>query len=161
MSDRPEIGIRPATEADLPGIVHVFSGDSLGGRGDAWTPETAPAYRRAFAAILASPDNRLFVVEADGAVIATFQLIVIPGLVGFGRTRAKLESVHVRPEWRGRGIGSRMVARAEAEARAAGAGVMELTSNKARADAHRFYRTLGFEQSHEGFKKSLPGGADS
>lgn len=161
MSETPEVTIRPATEADLPGIVHVYSGDSLGGRGDAWNEGTAPAYRRAFAAIQASPDNRLFVVEAEGAVIGTFQLTVIPGLVGFGRTRAKLESVHVRPEWRGRGIGRLMVARAEAEARVAGAETMELTSNKARVDAHRFYRTLGFTQGHEGFSKSLPGGAGS
>jgi ribosomal protein S18 acetylase RimI-like enzyme len=155
VSDTAGVLIREAREDDLPAIVHVFAGDALGGRGDLWTEANAPAYRRAFAAIVASPDNTLFVVEADGAVIGTFQVTVIPGLVGFGRTRAKVESVHVRPEWRGKGIGERMVAHAEAFAREAGAGSLELSSNKSRLDAHRFYRRLGFAQSHEGFKKAL------
>ena len=80
---------------------------------------------------------------------------LIPGLVNRGRKRAKLESVHVDPAQRSRGIGAVMVAFAVDFARRNGAGLVELTSNKSREAAHRFYRRLGFEQSHEGFKMAL------
>ena len=105
--------------------------------------------------VLASPDTALFVAEQAGAVIGTFQVTLIPGLVARGRRRAKIESVHVAPGNRGQGVGAFMIAHAVAFARENGAGLVELTSNKDRIDAHRFYRNLGFEQSHEGFKLPL------
>jgi aspartyl-tRNA(Asn)/glutamyl-tRNA(Gln) amidotransferase subunit B len=103
--------------------------------------------------VLASPDNTLFVAERAGEVVGTFQVTLIPGLVARGRKRAKIESVHVAPESRGHGIGAVMVEAALAFASDNGAELVELTSNKSRLDAHRFYRRLGFDQSHEGFKK--------
>jgi GNAT superfamily N-acetyltransferase len=161
--------IRRAEAADLEAIVRIFMADDKGGHGDDWNETTRPAYERAMAAILASPVNRLYVVVADpsfvstgramraegGAIIGTFQLTLTPGLVGGGRTRATLESVHVRPEARGKGIGSLMVAHARAEARAAGARTLQLSSNKKRVEAHRFYERLDFVRSHEGFKLPL------
>lgn len=114
-----------------------------------------PGYEEAFAAVLASPDNTLFVAEQAGTVIGTFQVTLIPGLVARGRRRAKIESVHVAPERRAQGIGAVMMRHAVGFAREHGAGLVELTSNKDRIDAHRFYRNLGFEQSHEGFKLPL------
>jgi ribosomal protein S18 acetylase RimI-like enzyme len=88
-------------------------------------------------------------------VIGTCQVTFIPGLVARGRLRAKLESVHVRPEWRGHGIGERLVRHAIGIAREGGARIVELSSNKSRLAAHRFYVRLGFSQSHEGFKLEL------
>ncbi len=114
-----------------------------------------PAYLEAFAAVLASPDNTLFVAEQAGTVVGTFQITLIPGLVARGRRRAKIESVHVAPERRGQGIGAVMMRHAVAFARENEVGLVELTSNKDRIDAHRFYRNLGFAQSHEGFKLAL------
>jgi GNAT superfamily N-acetyltransferase len=114
-----------------------------------------PAYLDAFAEIEASGNTTLFVAEQAGAVIGTFQVTLIPGLAARGRKRAKFESVHVAPEWRGRGVGAVMIAHALEFSRAQGAGLAELTSQKARPDAHRFYVRLGFEQSHEGFKMVL------
>lgn len=115
-----------------------------------------PGYAEAFAAIEASAHNALFVAEeAGGLVVGTFQVTLIPGLVARGRMRAKFESVHVAPERRGHGIGRVMIAHALAVAREHGAGMAELTSNKSRLDAHRFYVKLGFAQSHEGFKIEL------
>lgn len=114
-----------------------------------------PGYAAAFAEIEASRDNALFVAERDGAVVGTFQVTLIPGLVARGRMRAKFESVHVAPERRGHGIGRIMIAHALAYAREHGAGMAELSSNKSRLDAHRFYVNLGFSQSHEGFKIEL------
>lgn len=111
-----------------------------------------PDYLRAFEEVAASPANTLFVAERGGEVVGTFQITIIPGLAARGRRRAKFESVHVAPESRGLGIGKIMMGHALAFAREHNVGLVELTSNKAREDAHRFYRNLGFEQSHEGFK---------
>lgn len=147
--------IREADADDVEAIVRLHEADALGGHGDAWTPERMEAYRAAFAAIRASPDNALY-VACDGAeVVGTFQLTLIPGLTGGGRLRAKLESVQVAGARRSAGIGARMVAEAMRLARARGAGAMELSSNKRRTDAHRFYERLGFARSHEGFKIGL------
>ncbi len=149
------ISIREARAEDLEVIIRLHEEDSLGSHGDAWLPETKPAYEAAFAAIAASPDNTLYVAESEGRVVGTFQLTLIPNLTGRGATRVKVESVKVSAALRSQGIGARMMAFAEEAARAGGARMMELTSNKRRADAHRFYERLGFSKSHEGFKKSL------
>ena len=149
------ISIRKARAEDLEAIIRLHEEDSLGSHGDAWLPETKPAYEAAFAAIAASPENTLYVAESEGRVVGTFQLTFIPNLTGRGATRVKIESVKVAAALRSQGLGARMMAFAEAEARTRGARSMELTSNKRRTDAHRFYERLGFARSHEGFKKSL------
>ena len=149
------ISIREAQAEDLEAIIRLHEEDSLGSHGDAWLPETKPAYEAAFVAIAASPDNTLYVAENEGRVVGTFQLTLIPNLTGRGATRVKVESVKVSAALRSQGIGARMMAFAEEAARAGGARTMELTSNKRRTDAHRFYERLGFSKSHEGFKKSL------
>lgn len=150
-----DIIIRPAEAADLEAIIRVYMGDADVGHGDTWTPERRPAYERAFSRIAESPDNLLFVATLDGAVVGTFQVTLLPGLVGGGRLRAKFESVHVLPQNRGHGIGAIMIAHAVAIAKARGAGIVELSSNKKRLAAHRFYERLGFAKSHEGFKLVL------
>lgn len=153
-----EITIRPAASADVPRVVALIM---LGAPKATLTPAEIDAeaqhavYGQAFAEIAASPHNTLFVAQRAGLVVGTFQVTLIPGLVARGRKRAKLESVHVAPECRGLGIGALMIAHALAFAKANGVGLVELTSNKDRIDAHRFYRNLGFDQSHEGFKKAL------
>lgn len=152
------IAIRRARSEDVPRIATLIM---LGAATQSMTPDeiaaeaTHPDYLTAFAAIEASPHNALFVAESEGAVVGTFQVTLIPGLVARGRMRAKFESVHVAPESRGRGIGGVMIAHAIAFAREHGAGMAELSSNKSRKDAHRFYVNLGFAQSHEGFKIEL------
>jgi len=146
---------REARFEDLPAIVHVFMGDVEGGHGDLWSEETRPAYEEAMRRLQASAANTLFVAEIGGAVIGTMQVTIIPGLVSRGRTRAKFESVHIRPEWRGKGIGEAMIRHGVAFAREQGAEVVELSSNKKRLAAHRFYERLGFSRSHEGFKLLL------
>jgi GNAT superfamily N-acetyltransferase len=159
-TDVSDIQMREALAADVPRVaVLIMHGAPVQAR----TPEEIaaeardPVYLAAFAAISANPANRLFVAEREGVVIGTYQITLLPGLAERGRLRAKIESVHVAPECRGRGIGAAMMRHALAFAAGKGAGLVELTSNKARPDAHRFYRSLGFEQSHEGFKLVLRG----
>jgi GNAT superfamily N-acetyltransferase len=149
------LAIRRAQAGDLEAIIRLHEEDTLGSHGDAWTPETEPAYRAAFAAIMASADNALFVAEEKDRVVGTFQLTFIPNLTGRGALRVKVESVKVSARLRSKGIGAAMMAHAEEEARARGARLLELSSNKTRTDAHRFYERVGYERSHEGFKKRL------
>ena len=147
--------IREAGAADLPALVAIFAADALGGHGDTTAPEAAEAYRAAFDAIAADPRSRLYAAELDGRLVGTFQLVFVTSLTGRGARRAFLEAVQVEATERGRGIGEAMVRFAMAEARAAGAPTLALTSSKLRLDAHRFYRRIGFANSHEGFKVAL------
>ena len=97
----------------------------------------------------------MLVAEQDGVVVGVCQLIVFRHLQGRGGLCAELESVHVHPDHRGRGIGSVLVRDAVARARAVGCYRVQLTSNRARPEAHRFYERLGFVPSHVGFKLPL------
>jgi GNAT superfamily N-acetyltransferase len=150
-----ELQIREARPEDLEAIIRLHEEDELGSHGDAWTPANRPAYEAAFAAISRSPENKLFVASSDGAIVGTFQLTFIPNLTGRGALRVKVESVKVKGAKRSLGIGAQMMEFIEREARAKGASQLELSSNKTRTDAHRFYERLGYARSHEGFKKKL------
>lgn len=147
--------IRPARADDLDALVALFAADALGGHGDTCDPAARDAYRAAFDAIAADPRAFLFVAEIEGRVVGTFQLVLVPSLPGRGALRAILEAVQVESGLRGQGLGEAMVRFAMAQAHAAGATALVLTSSKLRLDAHRFYRRLGFANSHEGFKIAL------
>jgi len=148
--------IRPAVEADLPALVALLADDVRGReREDASLP-LDHGYGRAFAEIQKRPDQHLMVGELDGEVLATLQLTFIPGLTRKGAWRGVIEAVHVRSDSRSRGLGARMIAWAAETARARGdCPFLQLTSDKRRLDAHRFYERLGFQRSHEGFKLAL------
>ena len=146
---------RRARPDDLDALIAIFAADALGGHGDTTDPDARPAYAAAMQTILASPSDRLFVGEIDGRVVATAQLSFVTALPHRGRRRAIVEAVQVAADRRGLGIGAKLVGFLVEEARTAGAGVVELTSNAARLDAHRFYERLGFTKSHVGFKLPL------
>lgn len=151
--DRPVI--RPARRDDLDRLIEIIAADTLGGHGDTMEPSARPAYAAALDHILGSAVDRLFVVERQGRVVGTAQMTLIVALPHRGRKRAVIEAVQVAPEMRGEGIGSALIRAMIEEARNLGAGVVELTSNAARLDAHRFYERLGFAKSHFGFKLPL------
>jgi GNAT superfamily N-acetyltransferase len=144
--------LRRATSADVGAIVGLIAADQIGATRDGG--DLAP-YERAFAAIDADP-AQLLVVAADGdAVVGTLQLTFIPGLARRGALRAQIEAVRVRADLRGRGLGHALIAWAIEEARRRGCALVQLTSDKRRAEAHRFYGRLGFAATHEGFKLRL------
>jgi GNAT superfamily N-acetyltransferase len=149
------LSYRRAVAADLPFIVALIVADAIGPSSDDASRAQDSLYRDALAAIDTSPNDELYVAELDGEAVGTFQLTFIPGIMRGGMWRGLVESVHVAPAHRNKGIGTRMMGFALARCRQKGCGMVQLTSNKARADAHRFYRRLGFEQSHEGFKLFL------
>ena len=149
---------RNARPEDIPTILILcHAGDARGADTPPLDEETLtdPRYRAAFDEIEADPDHRLIVVEQDNEVVGTLQISFLPGLPRFGMRRGILENVHIRADQRGNGLGSQMVQWAIERCREAGCGIVQLTSNKIRLDAHRFYRKLGFEQTHEGFKLFL------
>jgi GNAT superfamily N-acetyltransferase len=113
------------------------------------------AYWTAFERVQADPGNRIIVAEVDGRVAATLQLTLIPGLSRRGTLRAQIEAVRVAPGQRGQGLGRAMISWAITEARHAGCGLAQLTSDKQRPDAIRFYESLGFAATHEGLKLAL------
>ena len=88
-------------------------------------------------------------------VVATLQLSFIPGLARRGALRAQIEAVRVADACRGGGLGAAMMAWAIGEARRRGCALVQLTSDKSRTSAHRFYERLGFVATHEGMKLAL------
>jgi GNAT superfamily N-acetyltransferase len=147
-----EIIFRDARRDEVPAIVALLSADSYAGQR---RPTSTEDYLRAFDAIAADPNNRLVVADRDGEVVGTLQLTLIPSLSRRGALRAQIEGVRVRGDLRGGGLGRRMVTYAVDEARERGCGLVQLTTDKRRLDAQRFYVSLGFEATHEGMKLLL------
>lgn len=144
-----------AKESDVPAIVALLADDDIAQtRGDS-TADPVP-YFRAFSAVDADPAHLLVVGrDEDGAVIATMQLTLLPGLSRKGMTRLQIEAVRVAASHRGTGLGSALIRWAVDVARASGAGLVQLTSDAQRTDARRFYEKLGFVPSHTGFKLAV------
>jgi ribosomal protein S18 acetylase RimI-like enzyme len=149
---------RDARRADVPQIVALLADDVLGASREAGPGrdgELAEPYWNAFEQVEASPGNRIIVAEADGQVVGTLQLTLIPGLGRQGMTRAQIESVRVAASQRGQGLGHELIRWSVAEAKKAGCGLVQLTSDKQRSGAIRFYESLGFTATHEGLKLPL------
>ena len=148
--------LREAGPDDVRAIVELLAADQLGASRDgAAGPDELAPYLRAFAAIDADPAHVLVVAVDGGQVIATMQLSFLPGLARRGALRAQIEAVRVRADRRGDGLGEAMIRWAVQEARRRGCALVQLTSDKTRTDAHRFYARLGFTASHEGYKLRL------
>lgn len=151
---------RAAGPADLAAIVALLADDDLGRTREAapagGEAETAPAYRAAFDAITADPRQLLAVVDdGTGRVVGTLQLTFLPYLTYQGGTRAQIEAVRIASGLRGTGVGTRFLRWAIDTARQRGCHLVQLTTDKRRPDAFRFYESLGFEATHEGMKLHL------
>lgn len=147
--------VRSAREADLPRLIELLAQLSLDEpREDFSNPRPAP-YDAALAEILADPRQDILVAEADGAVIGMLLFIRIPNLSHVGRPYAMVEDVVVDEPFRGSGHGEALMRQAIEMAREGGCYKLTFTSNKARSEAHRFYRRLGFNATHEGFRMDL------
>jgi GNAT superfamily N-acetyltransferase len=145
---------REARESDLPEMISLLFDDELGSTRESMS-DGKDDYIRAFREIDASPCNFLYVAELDGAVVGVQQLTIIPGLTYRGGRRGLIEAVRIRADRRGRGLGSQFIRFAVEQARLHGCVMVQLTSNKVRKDAIRFYERLGFVASHEGMKLKL------
>ncbi len=150
MSVIDTLKLRQAVAGDVIAIVRLLADDPLGATRE---KPGDPIYDDAFRAIDADPNNELWVIEGpDGRVLGVLQLTFIPGITHTAGTRAQIEGVRVAEELTGRGVGTWFFERMIARARDKGARMVQLTSDKSRTDAIRFYEALGFTATHEGFK---------
>jgi ribosomal protein S18 acetylase RimI-like enzyme len=150
-----DVRFRPARAGDLPAIVRLLADDPLGAKREDVRDPLPEAYRRAFAEIEADPNNEVLVAIRGGAVVGTLQLTFIPGLSHTGGRRCQIEAVRIDGAMRGSGLGRRLIEHAIERARERGCRLVQLTTDKTRADARRFYEGLGFTASHEGMKLRL------
>ena len=146
---------RPAVENDLAELVAMLADDVLGStREDATQPPNS-AYFKAFTSIKCDPNNELIVIERSGQLIGMLQLTFIPYLTHIGSWRCLIEGVRVHADYRGEGLGTSFIQWAIERAKQRSCNMVQLTSDKKRPDALRFYEVLGFTASHEGFKLRL------
>ncbi len=152
-----ELVPRRATSTDVPKIVRLANSGGPDGKPREILSDVLPYYyEEAFQRIEKDPNALLMVVEKDGNIIGTFQINFLTYLAGKGSSDMQIEAVHVDSRFRSLGIGSQMMKWAISEAKKRKCRRIQLTTNKLRKDAHRFYERLGFEASHEGMKLVLP-----
>lgn len=105
-----------------------------------------------FTRVLLDPNQSTLVAEVYAEVVGTLVLAVLPNLAHGGAPYAIVENVVVDEERRGEGVGAALVREALRRAKEAGAYKLALSSNAGRAEAHEFYRSMGFEETHVGFE---------
>lgn len=150
------VTIRKASRDDLSAIVAMLADDALGLAREVVSDPVDRRYVEAFEAIDRDENQMLAVaVSEEGQVIGCLQVSFIPGLSRLGLWRGQIESVRVAGQARGRGIGREMMVWAIETCRKRGCRLVQLTSDRRREDAHRFYEKLGFENSHAGLKLTL------
>lgn len=149
------LGFRAARREDLPGIVRMLADDTLGEARETYADPLPDSYYAMFDAIERDPNNELVVGVIDSRVVAVLQITFLPYLTYRGSWRALIEGVRVDASVRSAGIGKRLIEWAVARARERGCRMVQLTSDKSRRDAQRFYENLGFVASHVGFKLRL------
>lgn len=152
MSKERNLIYRRATLEDLPIILEMIANDQLGRSREAFKIPLPRPYLTAFEKIEKDPNQEIMVAEWDGEIVGTFQLSYLQYLTYKGGMRVLVEAVRVGDSYRGMGFGRSMFEYIIGRSRKAGAHMVQLTSNKKRKNAIRFYESLGFEASHEGFK---------
>jgi GNAT superfamily N-acetyltransferase len=150
-----QVSFREAEHGDVPAIVGLLADDPLGSTRETPGEELPEAYWAAYDAIDRDPNNMLVVAEIDGRVAGTLQLTYIPSLTYTGGERAQIEGIRVAAEHRGQGVGQELIAWVVEQARARGCRVVQLTTDRQRPDAIRFYQKIGFVPSHMGMKYHL------
>jgi ribosomal protein S18 acetylase RimI-like enzyme len=157
MPPETPITFRRARAEDVPAIVHLLADDPLGRTRE--RDETPPpaSYAQAFAAIDADANQELVVAGRGPRVVGVLQLTYLPSLTHQGSWRAQIEGVRVDAAERSRGLGRALFEWAIARSRERGCALLQLTTDKTRPDARRFYEGLGFVASHEGMKLRLDG----
>ena len=149
---------RQATETDIPVLIQMLSDDSLGKLREDHRMPVNPCYQTAMRHIQNDVNNELTVVESGGEIVGMLQLTFIPYLTYKGSWRCLIEGVRIKREFRGRGLGTQFFEWAIERAKQRQCHIVQLTSDKQRVDAIRFYENLGFIASHEGFKLKLNNG---
>jgi len=155
LSTAEPVAFHRATATDLESIVALLADDPIGQDRESPGPSLDVRYRDAFAAIERDPNQLLAVAERGGRTVGVLQLSFIPGLTRRGMWRGQIEGVRIAAAERGSGLGRAMLEWAVEECRRRGCGLVQLTTDERRGDAHRFYEALGFRPTHRGYKLAL------
>ncbi|MHA2852190.1 GNAT family N-acetyltransferase [Vibrio harveyi] len=150
-----ELNYRSADFEDLESLVALLSNDPLGSKREDTSIPLNSSYVEAFEAITRDPNNELLVVELENSLVGMLQITFIPYLTHIGSWRCLIEGVRIHSDYRGQGFGEKMFEYAIEQAKNKGCTIVQLTSDKQRPDAIRFYEKLGFKATHEGFKLAL------
>ncbi|MFI9799724.1 GNAT family N-acetyltransferase [Streptomyces sp. NPDC052302] len=148
-----DLEIRPAVADDVPAIVGMLADDPLGAQRE--SPDDLTPYLAALERLQGDPHQHVVVAVREGRVVGTLQLTIVPGLSRRGATRSIIEGVRIHADERGSGLGTQLIEWAVDESQRQDCRLVQLTSDKTRTDAHRFYERLGFTASHTGFKLQL------
>lgn len=144
---------RKATEKDISAIVEMIADDALGKTRENYKLPLPQEYILAFQNIIKDVNQELMVVEnEESQILGTFQLSFIQYLTYQGGIRAQIEAVRIHKNHRGLGLGKQMFQWAIQRAKTRKAHVLQLTTDKKRPKAIKFYEDLGFKATHEGMK---------
>lgn len=154
MNDRT-LTFRQATEQDLHMIVYMLADDDLGNTREHYDYPISESYIRAFRAIDEDPNIELVVACIENTIVGVAQITFTPHITYQGGWRATIEGVRTASTERGKGLGSQLIRHAVERAKERGCHMVQLTTDKKRVDALRFYERLGFKASHEGLKLHL------
>lgn len=146
---------RAARGSDISKLVELLADDDLGSSREDSSVPLNQNYIDAFYSIEADSNNELTVVEFYCELVGMLQLTFIPYLTHTGSWRCLIEGVRIAKNYRGKGLGRKFIGSAINRARQRNCRIVQLTSDKQRPDAIRFYESLGFVASHEGFKLRL------
>ena len=150
-----ELKFRIATEQDLARIVEMLADDVLGSKRERYERPLPDSYIKAFQAITADPNNELVVACRGEEIIGVQQITFTPYITHQGGWRATIEGVRTSSSERGKGLGTELIRFGIQRAKERGCHLVQLTTDKKREDALRFYESLGFKASHEGLKMQL------
>ena len=150
-----EITFRKATLKDLDRIVAMLADDMLGSKRERYEHPLPNSYIKAFEAIASDPNNELIVACDDNEVVGVQQITFTPYITHQGGWRATIEGVRTSSSVRGKGVGTKLIKWAIQRAKERGCHLVQLTTDKERLDALRFYERLGFKATHEGLKLKL------
>ncbi|MFE1625295.1 GNAT family N-acetyltransferase [Brevibacillus reuszeri] len=146
---------RMATAQDVDKIVQMLADDELGKTRERYETPLPESYLQAFEAIDKDPNNELIVACLDEEIVGVQQITFTPYLTHQGSWRATIEGVRTVSSERGKGLGSKLILWAVERAKERGCHIVQLTTDKQRPDALRFYERLGFTVTHEGLKMKL------
>ena len=150
-----KLTFRQARESDLEYLILMLADDALGSQREDPSGSLNQRYIDAFKAITKDPNNELIVLQLGDKVVGMLQLTFIPCLSHIGSRRCLIENVRVASDYRGRGIGATIIKWVIDRATERHCCMVQLTSDKQRPDAIRFYESHGFKATHEGFKYKL------
>lgn len=146
---------RKAKKEDLKKLVELLTDDELGSQRDGEFSKNQKSYENAFSLIDKDPNQYLMAVLKEGEIIGTCHLSIVPSLTYKGKIRCQIEAVRVCKSLRNKGVGHWIIREAIEKGKKSGAKIFQLTADKRRDRAARFYESLGFIESHNGFKLHL------